>query len=117
MVCFQTKNTNFREFLLGLSMEGVGIFYGHLVYLIAIWYFCGHLVYFMVIWYIYVLPRNIWQPLPAEGLQRSKGQIFPTFSCSNVNADWLQISKLSLGKPLPAELGSNHRNLDLEHSC
>jgi hypothetical protein len=36
------------------------IFYGHLVYLMAIWYilwpfgiFYGHLVYFMLIWYIF----------------------------------------------------------------
>jgi hypothetical protein len=33
-------------------MEDVGIFYGRLVYLTAIWYFCGRSVYFMVIWYI-----------------------------------------------------------------
>jgi hypothetical protein len=68
-------------------MENVSIFYGHLVYFMAIWYilrqfglFCGHSVYFMVIWYIlklfgiccghlvhlfpfwYVFPRKIWQP-------------------------------------------------------
>jgi hypothetical protein len=37
----------------------VGIFCGHLVYFVVIWYilwsfgiFCGHLVYFVVIWYI-----------------------------------------------------------------
>jgi hypothetical protein len=38
----------------------VGIFDGHLVYFMVIWYIlvlfgipvCGHLVYFMVIWYI-----------------------------------------------------------------
>jgi hypothetical protein len=40
-------------------MEDVGIFYGYLVYFMAIWYslwpsgiFCGFLVYFKVIWYI-----------------------------------------------------------------
>jgi hypothetical protein len=43
----------------GLAMEGAGIFYGHLVYFVAIWYilwlfgiFCGHLVYFVANWYI-----------------------------------------------------------------
>jgi hypothetical protein len=40
-------------------MEDVGIFYGHLVYIVAIWYilwpfgtYCGHLVYFVAIWNI-----------------------------------------------------------------
>jgi hypothetical protein len=42
-------------------MEDVGIYYGHLVDVVAIWYilwpfgiFCGHLVYFVAIWY------NLW---------------------------------------------------------
>jgi hypothetical protein len=43
-------------------MEYVGIFYGHLVYIL-----CGHLLYFMVISYICWLfgtffRRKIWQP-------------------------------------------------------
>jgi hypothetical protein len=40
-------------------MEDAGIFYGHLVYFVAIWYilwplgiFCSHWVYFVAIWYI-----------------------------------------------------------------
>jgi hypothetical protein len=40
-------------------MEDVGLFYGHLVYVVAIWYMlwpfgicCGHLVYVVAIWYI-----------------------------------------------------------------
>jgi hypothetical protein len=43
----------------GFGMENVGIYYGHLVYSVVIWYilwsfgiFCGHLVYSVVIWYI-----------------------------------------------------------------
>jgi hypothetical protein len=43
-------------------MEDVGIFYGRLVYLTAMWYFCCHLVHFMVIGYIssfwYVIYNN-----------------------------------------------------------
>jgi hypothetical protein len=51
-----------------------GIFSGHLVYLVAIWYilwpfgkFSGHLVYFVVIWYILwsfstLFKIFIWQP-------------------------------------------------------
>jgi hypothetical protein len=37
MAYFQTKNHNFGTFLEGLAMEDVGIFYGHLVYFVAIW--------------------------------------------------------------------------------
>jgi hypothetical protein len=44
----------------GLGMEKYVIFYGRLVYFVAIWYilwpfgiFCGHLVYFLAIWYIF----------------------------------------------------------------
>jgi hypothetical protein len=60
---------------------GLHVFYGHLVYFVAIWYilrpfgifcsiwyilwpfgiFCGHLVYFVAIWYTVL--RKIWQPL------------------------------------------------------
>jgi hypothetical protein len=50
-------------------MEDVGIFFGHLVYFVAIWYilwpigiFCGHLVYFVTIWYILWL--GIWFIFP-----------------------------------------------------
>jgi hypothetical protein len=36
-------------------MDGVGIFYDHLVYFVAFWVciFCGHSLYSMVIWYIF----------------------------------------------------------------
>jgi hypothetical protein len=39
--------------LKGLAMEDVGIFYGHLVYFIAIKNIFGNLVNFMVIWHIF----------------------------------------------------------------
>jgi hypothetical protein len=57
-----------------------GIFFGYLVYFVAIWYIFGYLVYFVAIWYIlwlfgiffgylvyfspfwYCVPRKIWQP-------------------------------------------------------
>jgi hypothetical protein len=53
-------------------MEDVGIFYGHSVNFVAIWYnlppfgiFCGSLVYFSLFWYVAL--RKIWQPcLPAD---------------------------------------------------
>jgi hypothetical protein len=44
----------------GIAMEDFGIFYGHLVYFMVIWYilwsyglFCGNLVHFLVIWFIF----------------------------------------------------------------
>jgi hypothetical protein len=48
-------------------MEGVGIFYGHLVHLTVFCYIlctfgivCGNLVYFFTFWHF--VPRKIWQP-------------------------------------------------------
>jgi hypothetical protein len=56
MVYFHTKNKTSRG-------PGNGIFYGYLVYCMAIWYilwqfgiFCGHLVYPPQFWY--VVPRK-----------------------------------------------------------
>jgi hypothetical protein len=37
MVYFQTKNPNLGNIWEGLTMEDVGILYGHLVYSLAIW--------------------------------------------------------------------------------
>jgi hypothetical protein len=52
-------------------MEDVGIFYGCLVYLTAIWYFYGHLLYFMVIWYIFpVLVRCTMKNLANVAMKR-----------------------------------------------
>jgi hypothetical protein len=65
---FQTKNPNLGKFWrVYQAMGDVGIFYGHLVYFMAIWYI---LVYFTAIWYIswhfgtlfLVAPRKILQP-------------------------------------------------------
>jgi hypothetical protein len=48
-------------------MENIGLFYGHMVYFIAIWYIFwpfailyGYLVYISPFWY--VVPQKIWQP-------------------------------------------------------
>jgi hypothetical protein len=56
---FSNQKSPFGQILEGLAKEDVGIFFGHLVYFIDIWYllwtfgiFYGHLVYFMDIWYI-----------------------------------------------------------------
>jgi hypothetical protein len=69
-------------------MEDFGIFYGHLVYCMAIWFiewpfglFYGHLVFFTAIWYIsllfgifFLVPRKIWQPCssrPGEAVHQT----------------------------------------------
>jgi hypothetical protein len=61
-----------------LAMQDVGVFYGHLVYFMDIWYilqlfdiFYGHLLYFVVCSFVhfsqfwYFVPINIWQPCRA----------------------------------------------------
>jgi hypothetical protein len=61
MVIFPTKNPNLVKFWMAFKcwcrLCPFGIYYGHLVYVMAIWYslwtfgkFYGHLVYFMDIW-------------------------------------------------------------------
>jgi hypothetical protein len=63
---FSYQKYHLRYNLEGLRMENVGIFMvisntlrlfgvfcGHLVYFLVIWYIFGHLVYFLVIWYIF----------------------------------------------------------------
>jgi hypothetical protein len=56
---FLNQKSKFGQFLEGLAMEDVGIFYGHLVFYTAIWFSLQpfgvlhrHLVYFGEIWYI-----------------------------------------------------------------
>jgi hypothetical protein len=59
MAYFQTKNPNLGKFLRDLQWKFLwpfGLFHGHVVYFLAIWYIwwpfgilCGHFVYFMVI--------------------------------------------------------------------
>jgi hypothetical protein len=46
MAYFQTKNPNLGNFWEGgcLELKFVGIFYGHLLYFVAICHFCGHLI-------------------------------------------------------------------------
>jgi hypothetical protein len=66
MVCFQTKNPNLGKFWKALQwkmlvyvmdiwsiLRSLGIFYGHLVYLVVIWYI-------FPFWYF--VPRKIWHP-------------------------------------------------------
>jgi hypothetical protein len=68
MVCLQTKNPNLGKFWRALCrMEKCRyilwpfeIFYGHLVYFMAIGQRCGNLVYFPSFWYI--VSEKIWQP-------------------------------------------------------
>jgi hypothetical protein len=64
---YMYQKSQFECFWEGLGMENVGIFYGHLKYLLATWnislpfgLFFGHLVCFSPFWYI--VPRKIWQP-------------------------------------------------------
>jgi hypothetical protein len=60
-------------------MKNVGIFYYHLVYLIAIWQYFTFLIYFIVIWYIFpflvsfsqknlatLIQTAIWNPKPFQ---------------------------------------------------
>jgi hypothetical protein len=55
IVYFQTKTSQFGQILEGRAKEVavVGIFYGHLIYFVVIWYFSP---------FWYVVPRKIWQP-------------------------------------------------------
>jgi hypothetical protein len=42
MAYFSNQKSQFGKFLWGLAMEDVGIFFGHLVYFIVIWYIFPH---------------------------------------------------------------------------
>jgi hypothetical protein len=62
----------------GLAMENVGIFYGHLVYFMTIWYilrsfglFYDYLVYFMTIWYILCLLGTFFRFRYNEGVKKN----------------------------------------------
>jgi hypothetical protein len=68
---FSNQKSRFGQFFEDLTMEDVGIFYGHLVYFKAICYtlwkfgmFCGTLVNFSTFWY--VVPRKLWQPCSGD---------------------------------------------------
>jgi hypothetical protein len=68
MVYFQTKNHNLGKFWKVLQWK-------MLVFLGPFCLFYGQMVYFMAIWYIlwYVVPRKIWQPLLClrHGIEKS----------------------------------------------
>jgi hypothetical protein len=56
---FAYQKSQFGYIVAGLVIEYDGIFYGHLVCFVVIWYIlwpfgmlCGQLVYFMAIWYV-----------------------------------------------------------------
>jgi hypothetical protein len=77
---FPYQKSQFRYIFENLGVENVGMFYGYLIYLKAIWLiswafgiFCGHLVYFSLFWY--VVPRKIWQPCSTA-----------EFPCKNVSS-------------------------------
>jgi hypothetical protein len=53
-----------------------GIFYGHSVHFMPIWYFCGHLVYFPQIRLI--AERKIWQPRAEANLIREQNELIKT---------------------------------------
>jgi hypothetical protein len=61
---FSDQKLQLVYILEGLAMDDVSVFYGHLLYFVAIcyilWPFCGNLVYISPFWYIE--PRKIWQP-------------------------------------------------------
>jgi hypothetical protein len=62
---FQTKNTNLSLHRRA-QMEIVGILYGHLEYITAIWYILWQFGNLVAIWYIShhfgILNKKIWQP-------------------------------------------------------
>jgi hypothetical protein len=67
MVYFSDQKLQFGKILEGLAREDVGIFMAILSILQPTGIFYGHLVHFVVIWYIfcpfwYVAARKIWQP-------------------------------------------------------
>jgi hypothetical protein len=61
---FSNQKSKFGKILDGLAMEEVGIFYGHLVYFMVIWYilwtFYCHLVHFPPFWH--VVPKKSGNP-------------------------------------------------------
>jgi hypothetical protein len=61
---FFIKNPNFCSILVGPGIFQLGIFYGHSVYLVEIWYmlwlwgrFCGH--FWCIFWYMYCANENL----------------------------------------------------------
>jgi hypothetical protein len=65
---FANQKFQFGYILDGLGVDNVGIIYGHLEYLKAIWYIllsmgvcCCQLVYFVVIWYIFPYWYVVWK--------------------------------------------------------
>jgi hypothetical protein len=50
---FWNQKSQFGQILEGLAMEDVGVFYGHVVYFMCIWYILVSFGIFMVIWYIF----------------------------------------------------------------
>jgi phosphotransferase system glucose/maltose/N-acetylglucosamine-specific IIC component len=68
----------------GLAMDDVGIFYGHLVDFAAIWYILWtFIVYFVVIWYIFlVLVSCTKKNLATPNLKsRQSGQVSEKNDC------------------------------------
>jgi hypothetical protein len=53
MVCFQTKNPNLGKFWRALEGKKIGIFYGHLEYISAIWYILWPFGNLVAIWSIF----------------------------------------------------------------
>jgi hypothetical protein len=65
---FSNQKSRFGKILEGLAMEDDGIpillpfglFYGHFVYFVAIWYILWLFGIFFLFWY--VVPLKLWQP-------------------------------------------------------
>jgi hypothetical protein len=85
------------------AMEDVGVFYGHLVYFMAIWYIFwpfsiinGHLVYFLLFWY--VLQRKSGNPelnlseflcttfAPVQNQTKKPERVLQNIGLSNLNS-------------------------------
>jgi hypothetical protein len=53
MVYFPNKKAKFGQFLEGLAMKKVGIFFSHLKYITGIWYILMPFGNLLAIWYIF----------------------------------------------------------------
>jgi hypothetical protein len=80
------QNSQFGYILEGLAIEDVGVFYAHLIYL-----FYGNLIYFMAIWYIF---QTIWYIFWQFGVSYQEKSGNPVFK-SMLNLEKKSVSATS----------------------
>jgi hypothetical protein len=77
---FSNQKSQFGQILEGLEMENVGIFYGYLENITAIWYILWPFGKLVIIWYFFsqfwfIVSKKIWQPRSKDA-SHSRGRIF-----------------------------------------